>query len=76
MAMSPLPAIVPPMMLGINAERETVRVLSRPHREMINAEIAADRAWYEEMKARSPSRVREKLRRRTADAPDDPVSPG
>jgi hypothetical protein len=43
---------------------------------MINAEIAADRAWYEEMKARSPSRVREKLRRRTADAPDDPALPG
>jgi uncharacterized protein (DUF433 family) len=46
------------------------------HREAINAEIAADRAWYEEMKARSPSRVQEKLRQRKAHAPDDPVSSG
>ena len=44
------------------------------HREAINAEIAADRAWSEEMKANSPSRVREKLRQRKAHAPDDPVS--
>jgi uncharacterized protein (DUF433 family) len=34
------------------------------HREAINAEIAADRAWYEEMKAKQPSRVRETLRQR------------
>jgi uncharacterized protein (DUF433 family) len=46
------------------------------HREAINAEIAADRAWYEEMKAKSPSRVQEKLRQRKAHAPDDPISPG
>jgi uncharacterized protein (DUF433 family) len=44
------------------------------HREAINAEIAADRAWYEEMKAKSPSRVQEKLRQRKANAPDDPAS--
>jgi uncharacterized protein (DUF433 family) len=43
------------------------------HRETINAEIAADRAWYEEIKARSPSKVQEKLRQRTAGAPDDSV---
>lgn len=46
------------------------------HREAINAEIAADRAWYEEMKATSPSKAQEKLRQRKAHAPDDPVSPG
>ncbi len=45
------------------------------HREAINAEIAADRAWYEEMKARSPSRVQETLQQRKANAQDDPVSP-
>jgi uncharacterized protein (DUF433 family) len=44
------------------------------HREAINAEIAADRAWYEEMKVKSPSRVQEKLRQRNANGPDDPVS--
>ncbi len=44
------------------------------HRETINAEIATDRAWYEEMKANHPSRLQEKLRQRKADAPDDPVS--
>ncbi len=42
------------------------------HREEINAEITADRAWYEEQKARSPSLVREKLKRLEAtDAADD-----
>jgi uncharacterized protein (DUF433 family) len=45
------------------------------HREAIDAEIAADRAWYEERKAQQPSRVQEKLRQRKADAPDDPISP-
>jgi uncharacterized protein (DUF433 family) len=46
------------------------------HREAINAEIAADRTWYEEMRARSPSRVQGKFRQRKADAPNDPVSSG
>ena len=32
------------------------------HRESINAEIAADRAWYEEQKARQPSRLKEMLK--------------
>jgi len=44
-------------------------------RAQIDAEIAADEAWYEEMKAKTPSLVREKLARlRAADAADDPVS--
>src|SRR3954447_17887563 len=33
------------------------------HREETNAEIMADRAWYEEQKAKGPSLVREKLER-------------
>ena len=32
------------------------------HREEINAELAADQAWYEEQKARQPSLVQEKLK--------------
>ncbi len=45
------------------------------HREEINAEITADLAWYEEQKARSPSLVREKLKRLEAtDAADDSLS--
>ena len=44
------------------------------HRETINAEIAADRKWYEEMKAKNPSRLQEKLEQRMANAPDDSVS--
>jgi uncharacterized protein (DUF433 family) len=30
------------------------------HREAIDAAIAADRVWYEEQKAKNPSRLREK----------------
>jgi uncharacterized protein (DUF433 family) len=45
------------------------------HREQINAEINADRKWYEEMKASSLSLVREKLSRWTADGRDDPLPP-
>ena len=33
------------------------------HREELNAEITADQAWYEEQKAKSPSLVREKLKK-------------
>ena len=45
------------------------------HREEINAEITADRAWYEEQKAKSPSLVREKLKRlKATDAADDSLS--
>ena len=46
------------------------------HREEINAEIAADRAWYEEQRATQPSRLRERLQARKSDAPDDPLPPG
>jgi uncharacterized protein (DUF433 family) len=41
------------------------------HRDQVDAEIEADRAWYEEMRAKAPSLLREKLRQRDADAPDD-----
>lgn len=47
------------------------------HREEINAEIAADQAWYEGQKAANPSLLREKLERLEGkDAPDDSRSPG
>lgn len=45
------------------------------HREAINAEIAADRAWYEEQKAGQTSRLDERLKARTSDAQDDPHPP-
>jgi uncharacterized protein (DUF433 family) len=46
------------------------------HREAMNAEIAADRAWYEEQRAKPPSRLQERLKTRTSDATDDPLPPG
>ena len=46
------------------------------HREEINAEIAADRAWYEEQRENQPSRLKEVLKARTANAKDDPLPPG
>lgn len=46
------------------------------HREAINAEIAADRAWYAEQKAGQTSRLQERLEARTSDAPEDLVAPG
>src|SRR4051812_46028674 len=45
------------------------------HREQLDAEIEADRRWYEEMKATAPSLVREKLRRLGANGQDDPLPP-
>ncbi len=45
-------------------------------REAIDAEIEADRVWYEEQKAKNPSRVQEKLKARKADGSDDPLPPG
>lgn len=46
------------------------------HQDEIEAELEADGAWYEEMKAKTPSLVQEKLAKlRSGDAPDDPVSP-
>ena len=44
-------------------------------RDEIDVEIEADRAWYETMKATSPSLVRERLRQRGADAANDPLPP-
>lgn len=46
------------------------------HREEINAEIAADRAWYEEQRETQPSRLREVLKARKANGQDDPLPPG
>lgn len=43
------------------------------HREEIDADIIAEREQYEDMKATEPSLLREKLRQRQADAPDDPL---
>jgi uncharacterized protein (DUF433 family) len=46
------------------------------HREEINADIRMEQEWYEEMKAKHPSRIQEKLKARTANAPNDPLPPG
>lgn len=46
------------------------------HREAINAEIAADRSWYEEQRTTLPSQLKELLEARTAHAADDPLPPG
>src|SRR5215213_1719409 len=46
------------------------------HREAMNAEIAADRAWYEEQRAGQPSRLQERLKTRMSDATDDTLPPG
>src|SRR5262245_16632031 len=44
-------------------------------REEINAELAADEAWYKEQKAKSPSLLQEKLKKvKATDATDDSVS--
>ncbi len=44
------------------------------HREEINAELTADRSWYEDQRENQPSRLREALRGRVTDAPDDSPS--
>jgi uncharacterized protein (DUF433 family) len=46
------------------------------HREAMNAEIAADRAWYEEQRAKHSSPLQERLKTRKSDAPDDTLPPG
>jgi uncharacterized protein (DUF433 family) len=46
------------------------------HQEVINAEIAADRAWYQEQREKQPSRLQEKLKARKANATNDPLPPG
>jgi uncharacterized protein (DUF433 family) len=44
-------------------------------KDKIDEEIAGDAAWFDEMKARSPSLVQEKLAEfKAGDAADDPVS--
>jgi uncharacterized protein (DUF433 family) len=45
------------------------------HREEVNADIRAEREWYEEMKAKHTSRLQEKLKAREANAPHDSLSP-
>jgi uncharacterized protein (DUF433 family) len=45
------------------------------HREEVNTDIRAEQEWYEEMKAKHPSRLQEKLKARKANAPDDTLSP-
>jgi uncharacterized protein (DUF433 family) len=45
------------------------------HREAMDAEIQADRQWYEDMRAGAPSLLREKLGQRDADASDDSLPP-
>jgi uncharacterized protein (DUF433 family) len=43
-------------------------------KDEIEAEIEADEAWYEEMKAKTPSLVQEKLAKlRSGNASDDPI---
>jgi uncharacterized protein (DUF433 family) len=46
------------------------------HREEINAEIVADRAWYEEQRDEQPSRLQEALKARKANGTDDSLPPG
>lgn len=46
------------------------------HREEINADIAADRAWYEEQRENQPSRLKEALEARMANDQDDTLLPG
>ncbi len=46
------------------------------HREEINAEIAEDRAWYEEQRQNQTSRLQEALKSRKAHDQDDTLPPG
>jgi hypothetical protein len=45
------------------------------HREDVNADIRAEPEWYEDMKSKHPSRLKEKLKARTSHAEDDTLSP-
>jgi hypothetical protein len=47
----------------------------RDHREAINAEIAADRAWCEEQRDKQPSKLKVALKAPIANAQDDTLSP-
>ncbi len=46
------------------------------HREEINAEISADRAWYEEQREMQPSKLKDALKALTANAQDNTLPPG
>ena len=46
------------------------------HREELNAEIVADRAWYEEQRENQPSKLKEALKARKANGSDDTLPPG
>ena len=46
------------------------------HREAINAEIVADREWYEEQREKQPSRLKDALKARNANGTDDTLPPG
>ena len=43
------------------------------HREDFDAEIAADRAWYEKQREKQPFRLRDLLKARMAHAQDDSI---
>jgi hypothetical protein len=46
------------------------------HKTQVDPELAADEAWYEEMRASQPSLLQEKLAKlRSTNAPDAPVPP-
>lgn len=46
------------------------------HSEEINAEIAADRAWYEEQREKQPSKLKDALKARMANGSGDTLPPG
>ena len=46
------------------------------HREELNAEIAADRAWYEQQRETQPSRLQDALKSRRTHGADDSLPPG
>jgi hypothetical protein len=45
------------------------------HREEINAEIATDRAWYEEQRDKQPSKLKDALKARKVNGSDDSLPP-
>jgi uncharacterized protein (DUF433 family) len=74
MGMTPAQIVADYPHLGL-ADVHAALAYYHDHRAEIDAEIEADRSWYEEMKAKAPSLVREKLRQRDADAANDPLPP-
>jgi uncharacterized protein (DUF433 family) len=45
------------------------------HREAINAEIAADRAWYEEQREKHPSKLKDALKARKPNGSESTLPP-